>query len=106
MIARVNMQHAATLARLDGYMAATGMDADHPWRAEIAAALAVPPADTDSILDLVDSIDMAAGIIDDVLGLAVMQCSSENEVGSAIRAARRYLVDIGTATAHIAGAAA
>lgn len=30
----------ATLTRLDGYMASTGYDADHPWRSEVAAALA------------------------------------------------------------------
>ena len=31
---------ADTLLRLDGYMANLGYDDDHPWRAEIAAALA------------------------------------------------------------------
>jgi hypothetical protein len=97
--------HAATLVKLDGYMAAAGYGADHPWRAEIAAALAAPPVDTDSILDLVDSIDLAAGIVDDLLELAKGQCGAENEVSSAIRAARRYLVDIGVATTAIAGAA-
>lgn len=32
----------AVLARLDSYMAASGYDAEHPWRSEIVAALAVP----------------------------------------------------------------
>lgn len=31
---------AAVLIRLDGYMAAAGYDTDHPWRSEIATALA------------------------------------------------------------------
>jgi hypothetical protein len=35
--------HAATLARLDGYLAALQYSAGHPWRAEIAASLALPP---------------------------------------------------------------
>jgi hypothetical protein len=34
--------HAATLTKLDGYMAAAGYDAGHAWRVEIAASLALP----------------------------------------------------------------
>lgn len=30
----------AVLTRLDGYMASTGYDTDHPWRSEIAASIA------------------------------------------------------------------
>jgi hypothetical protein len=93
--------HAVTLKRLGDNMAATGMDPDHPWMLAIATAL----NGDEPIFDAVDDIDRAAGIIDDLLGLAVAQCSSENEAGSAIRAARRYLVDISVATTFISGAA-
>lgn len=41
---------AAALAKLDGYMAAAGYDTDHPWRTEIATALA-GAADVDSSVD-------------------------------------------------------
>lgn len=44
---------AATLQRLDGYMAASGYDTDHPWRREIASASA-------SGLDLSDRLDLQA----------------------------------------------
>lgn len=36
---------AAALTKLDGYMAAAGYDTDHPWRSEIATALAYPTSD-------------------------------------------------------------
>lgn len=46
---------AAVLARLDGYMAAAFYEADHPWRSEIATALAVPaPTQTQCPVDLAE----------------------------------------------------
>ncbi|NML61795.1 hypothetical protein HHL21_12030 [Massilia sp. RP-1-19] len=98
----------AVLARLDSYMDATGHGADHPWRTEIAAALATPSStrpDTDAILDSVDDIDLAAAAIADLLSLGLQECVNAGNVRpaeSALRAARRYIDDIGVATAFIA----
>lgn len=41
---------AAVLTNLDGYMSAAGYDTDHPWRTEIATALA-GASDVDSSID-------------------------------------------------------
>ena len=96
---------AAVLTKLDGYMAAAGYDADHPWRSQIATVLAIPAPtlpDAGAVLDAVDG----AGIITDLLKLAVGQCGKNGDicqVRSAIRAVGRYVDDINTATAFIAG---
>lgn len=90
-----------TLANLDRYMAEASMDANHPWRREIAVSLVFVPeklVDAEAVLAAAGDIDRAAGIIDDLLELAKAQCNSENEIGSAIGAARRYLRDISVAT--------
>jgi hypothetical protein len=91
--------HAVTLKRLGDNMAATGMDPDHPWMMQIATAL----CGDEPVLDAVDDIDRAAGIIGDLIKLALTQCGDTGEAGSALRAARRYIADIGDATATISG---
>ena len=98
----------AALVNLDGYMAAAGYGPDHPWRCEIGAALAAPSSarpDTDSILDSIDDIDLAAAAIADLLSLGLQECVNAGNVRpaeSALRAARRYIDDIGVSTAFIA----
>jgi hypothetical protein len=99
---------ARTLAKLNGYMEAAGYGADHPWRTEIATALAAPSStrpDTDAILDSVDDIGLAAAAIADLLSLGLQECVNAGNVRaaeSALRAARRYIDDIGVATEFIA----
>lgn len=78
-------------------MVASGMSADHPWLLSIATAL----SGDEPILDAVDDIDRAAGVIGDLIKLALTQCADTGEAGSALRAARRYIADIGDATATI-----
>lgn len=54
---------ASVLNKLDGYMAAAGYDTDHPWRSEIATALAAPAmtlSNKDGVLDAAD--DITTGI--------------------------------------------
>ena len=94
--------HSVTLKCLGDNMVATGMSPDHPWLLSIATAL----CGDEPILDAVDDIDLAARIIADLIKLALTQCGDVKEVGSALRAAKRYLDDIGVATAFISGAAA
>lgn len=56
----------AVLARLDSYMDATGHSADHPWRTEIAAALAQPveaEASLEHALAAVNVADLGVSII-------------------------------------------
>lgn len=101
---------AAVLARLDGYMSAAGYNIDHPWRSEIAAALAVHvPAlrGANAALAAAVDIDTAAGIIVDLQKLAEGQCGKDGDtckVRSAIRAVGRYVDDIMEFTAVIENA--
>lgn len=98
---------AAVLTRLDGYMGAAGYDTDHPWRSEIAAALAIPrpaPCVAKAVHASTVDIDTAAGIIVDLLKLAEGQCGRDGDicqVKSAIRAVGRYVDDIMEFTAVI-----
>jgi hypothetical protein len=57
------------LTNLDGYMSASGYDVGHPWRTEIATALAAP-ADVDSSIDhalaVVNAADLGVSIINEL----------------------------------------
>ncbi|MFC0132061.1 hypothetical protein CR105_24545 [Massilia eurypsychrophila] len=65
---------AAVLTRLDGYMAAAHFHADHPWRSEIAAALAAPaPTPAQFPIDIatsaVEAIDLGICIADEIASM-------------------------------------
>lgn len=57
-IARI-VSPLAALTNLDGYMSAAGYDADHPWRTEIATALAAHGQVDSSIGHALDALNIA-----------------------------------------------
>lgn len=64
----------AVLTNLDGYMAAAGYDTAHPWRSEIAAALAIPaPIPSQCPIhhatSALDSIEWGISVIDEVASM-------------------------------------
>lgn len=91
----------AVLANLDRYMAASGYNADHPWRAEIASARGTENA----IKEVINS----ACSISDLLTLSLQECRGTDSPGNAeaaIRAADRYVEDIFAVSNRLLGIAA
>lgn len=96
-----------TLTNLDGYMAAQGYSPDHPWRTEIAVAIAggrSPAIDKCTLHDELDAIDCGVASADSLLSLALAECVSDGGVHgaeAAIRAARRYMADVTVSTTFL-----
>ena len=96
---------ADQLSTLDAQMSASGFGADQPWRVQLAAAITAE----DGQLDAIDDITLATETLDALLTLALQVCSERGNIdkaASAIRAARRYVVDINETAAFMTGAAA
>jgi hypothetical protein len=95
---------SAVLANLDRYMAASGYDADHPWRAEIATATGSGHAATDAVDDII----MMNETVDSLLVLAIREIVKIDSAGhakAAIYAARRYVADVDVGAKFLIGSA-
>ena len=93
------------LSALDAQMAASGMDADHPWRKQLAEVISTEIG----VADEIDNITATTGTLDALLRLSLQECGEagrDEKIGAAIRAARRYVGDINDYAAQMAGASA
>jgi hypothetical protein len=103
--------HGDALRAFYGRMSATTSQ-DHPWMLEFAGIIAAHEdagTEQDGKLDAVDNITLATETLDALLSLALQVCSDRGNIdnaASAIRAARRYVVDINETAAFMTGAAA
>lgn len=103
----------AVLANLDRYMIASGYDADHPWRVEIASVASVP-ADADdkqrarllddiddACDDIADSHSIIIGLVTSALHEVVNDHPGAFKLEASMRAALRFQHDIDSACAKI-----
>ncbi len=82
------------LRKLDGYMAACGYDDNHPWREQIISGIEA----VDRVDNAAEDIEGAAVMVSHLLDLALLACvdtAGTVQIEAAIRAARRYVGDIG-----------
>jgi hypothetical protein len=112
-----NTQNIAvtTLANLDGYLAACKYGKDHPWRIEIAAALAATaaqparaPVEPDDRDHAAEHVEETVGMVGSLLGLALEACAAKDMVRAevTVRAALRYSADILDSVDVLVGGAA